>query len=295
MEKLSKEYEQRIAEIQEAHAKERKDNAEQIRRSVSEVSQKYLLQIDQLDPDLTKTSAQGIVNTVNSKNIEPFDSEKFIADNEIEDDTIIIGLSAFQRDYNQYSSVQEPFESIPYKKSAPAYIKAQKSLVDSMGASFGDVIIKFSNDKKELNAQIDSLGNKITSLNGQIDQLKKDNAAEKAQLKADFLKEKAQLAQDYTGIYDGILSSAKAQAVVISAHSKENIRIYVVEAQRGHITEAGVGAEIKAAKSVKGVIKPLEGEPGFYRFESALDKAGNPVDFDFEQIAAGQIVKVSAK
>ena len=110
-----------------------------------------------------------------------------------------------------------------------------------------------------------------------------------------FLEEKAQLASDYVGLYDGILASAKAHAVVISAHDKDNIRIYVVPAQRDHIKETGVGAEIKAAKSVKGIIKPIADEPGFYLFESALDKAGNPVDFDFELITAGQIVKVSAK
>ncbi len=295
MEKLSKEYENRIAALQESYAKERKDNSEQIRRQVSEVSQKYVQQIDQLDPDLTNTSAQGIVNTINAKGLEAFDSAKFIEENEITDDTVVIGLSAFQKDYNQYSTVQEPFESIPYKKSAPSYLKASKGLVDSMGATFEETALKFLGEKQELSTQIDELGNKITSLNGQIDKLKKDNAAEKAQLKADFLEEKNQLAKDYTGIYDGILASAKAQAVVISAHSKENIRIYVIEAQRAHITEAGVGAEIKATKAVKGVIKPIQGEPGFYNFESALDKAGNPVDFDFDLIAAGQIVKVSAK
>ena len=61
------------------------------------------------------------------------------------------------------------------------------------------------------------------------------------------------------------------------------------------ITADGVGAEIKGTKTVKGVIKPIADEPGFYRFESALDKNGNPVDFDFALIAAGQTVKVSAK
>ena len=110
-----------------------------------------------------------------------------------------------------------------------------------------------------------------------------------------FIQEKQQLAADYVDIYDGILASAKALAVVISAHSKDKIRIYVIESQRAHITAAGVGAEIKATKSVKGVIKPIADEPGFYLFESALDKNGNPVDFDFGLVAAGQIVKVSAK
>ena len=295
MEKLSKDYEQRIADIQDTYARERKDNADQIRRSVSEVSQKYLQEIDMLDPDLTATSAQGIVNTVNAKSFEAFDSEKFIEENQIKDESVIIGLTAFQRDYNQFATVQEPFEKIPYKKSAPSYFKASKNIVESMGTVFQDTALKIEGEKQELNSQIASLGNKVTSLNGQIEQLKRDNAAEKAQLKADFLEEKAQLAKDYTGIYDGILASAKAHAVVISAHSKEQIRIYVIESQRGHITEAGVGAEIKASKSVKGVIKPIEGEPGFYYFVNSLDKAGNPVDFDFDLIAAGQIVKVSSK
>ena len=295
MDKLSKEYDARIAALQESYAKERKDNSEQIRRQVSEVSQKYIQQIDQLDPDLTQTSTQGIVNTINAKPTEAFDSEKFIEENSIKDDTIETGLALFQQNYNKYNSVQAPFEEIPYKKSAPAYIKASKNLVDSMGAVFEDTTLKLSAEKQELNTKIDSLKDEITGLNGQIEKIKRDNESEKAALKADFVKQKQQLAADYTGLYDGILASAKASAVVVSAHSKDNIRIYVVPDQRAHITEAGVGAEIKAVKTVKGVIKPIADEPGFYRFESALDKAGNPVDFDFEQIAAGQIVKVSAK
>ena len=43
------------------------------------------------------------------------------------------------------------------------------------------------------------------------------------------------------------------------------------------------------------MIKPIADEPGFYLFENALDKAGNPVDFDFSLIAIGQFVKISAK
>ena len=114
-------------------------------------------------------------------------------------------------------------------------------------------------------------------------------------MRSDFAREKAELAQDYVAVYEGILASAKAQAVVISARSKDNIRIYVIESQRSHITADGVGAEIKGTKTVKGVIKPIADEPGFYRFENALDKNGNPVDFDFDLIATGQTVKVSAK
>ena len=128
-----------------------------------------------------------------------------------------------------------------------------------------------------------------------MNKLRRDTEVEKAALKQEFAQEKAQLAKDYTALYDGILASAKASAVVMSAHSKDKIRIYVVPDARDHITEAGVGAEIKASKSVKGLIKPIADEPGFYWFVNATDKNGNPVDFDFDLIAPGQIVKVSAK
>ena len=299
MDKLAKEYEVRIAELQDSYARERKDNSEQIRRQVSEVSQKYIREIDMLDPDLTKTSAQGIVNTVNAKEAQPFDYEKFVEENGLEDETLVIGLISFQKNYNQFNSVQEPFEKIPYKKSAPSYFKASKNIVENMGSVFEDTALKVAGEKQELNTKVGALEQEVTGLNKQIEKIKRDSENEKAELKksleAKFVEEKAQLASDYVGLYDGILASVKAQAVVVSAHSKESIRIYVVPEQRGHISEAGVGAEIKALKSVKGHIKPIADEPGFYLFESALDKAGNPIDFDFSLVSAGQIVKVSAK
>ena len=288
IEKISKEYEQRIAAIQASYEKERQDNAETIRRSVSEVSKKYLDQIDTLDPDLTNTPYQGVVHTVNANTYEMYNSEAFIEENAIQDDSIVTSLSLFQQDYDKFTSVTAPFTTIPYKKSLPDYVTAARNLVNKMGDTFENTILKYNEEKTALNSQ-------ISSLNSQMAQLRKDNEAEKTAMKADFAAQKAQLASDYISLYDGILASAKASAVVVSAHSKDKIRIYVVPEQRGHITEAGVGAEIKASKSVKGVIKPIADEPGFYWFESALDKAGNPVDFDFDLISAGQIVKVSAK
>ena len=295
IDKVSSNYEKRIAEIQASYEQERKNNAEQIRRSVTEVSQKYLAEINKLDPDLSKSEVQPIVNGINSQYSKMFNSDTIIETNEIEDETIKTQLAQFQESYNQYNQIREPFDSIPYKNSIPSYLGASKKLVDIMGATYEETIVKLAGEKKELNNKISSLNKEISGLNSQMDKLRRDNEAEKQQLKANFLEEKATLAKDYTGLYDGILASAKAHAVVMSAHSKEQIRIYVIPEQRDHITEAGVGAEIKASKSVKGVIKPIEGEPGFYLFQSALDKAGNPVDFDFDLISAGQIVKVSAK
>ncbi len=288
IDKISENYEQRIKEIQDSYAQERQNNADNIRRSVTEVSQKYLQEIETLDPDLTNTSSQGIVHTVNASTYEPFDSEKFVEENGIKDESVIISLTAYQQDYNRYNSVTAPFQTIPYKKSLPDYFTAAQNLVDKMGATFGDSVLKFNKEKVELNSR-------IATLNKQMAQQKADNEAEVAGLKQDFAKQKAELAEDFVQIYDGILASAKASAVVISAHDKEHIRIYIVPAQRDHITENGVGAEIKASKGVKGIVKPIADEPGFYLFGNALDKAGNPVDFDFDLISAGQIVKISAK
>jgi len=295
IDKISGDYEARISEIQEAMELERKNNSEQIRSAVSEVSQKYLNEIAKLDPDLKNDKMAYTVSVLAASETESFDSKKIIEENAIKDESVAQGLKLFQDSYSQYSSVLEPFENIPYKHSLPSYIKASKKLVDNMGQTFGSVSLKLYGEKEELNGKIDNLNNQISGLNSQIAQIKKDNEAEKQKLREEFAQEKAVLAQDYIGLYDGILASAKASAVVVSAHSKDSIRIYIVPDQRDHISQEGVGAEIKASKSIKGIVKPIADEPGFYLFENALDKKGEPIEFDFELISAGQIVKISSK
>ena len=288
MDKLAKRYEDRIAEMQDAMNQERQNNSEQMRKSVQEVSQKYLNQIAELDPDLSGEKSRSLVQSINTQSIQAFTPELYAGEELVKDDVISKGLEQFNEVYGQYTKVRAPMEEIPYKNTMPSYLSASKKLVDNMGQVFKDTSVKFYEQKYELAA-------KINELVAREDRLIKENEAEKAQMRSDFAREKAELAQDYVAVYEGILASAKAQAVVISARDKENIRIYVIESQRSHITADGVGAEIKGSKTVKGVIKPIDDEPGFYRFESALDKNGNPVDFDFSLIATGQTVKVSAK
>ncbi len=288
MDKLAKRYEDRISEMQDAMNQERQNNSEQMRKSVQEVSQKYLNQIAELDPDLSGEKSRSLVQSINTQSIQAFTPELYAGEELVKDDVISKGLEQFNEVYGQYTKVRAPMEEIPYKNTMPSYLSASKKLVDNMGQVFKDTSVKFYEQKYELAA-------KINELVAREDRLIKENEAEKAQMRSDFAREKAELAQDYVAVYEGILASAKAQAVVISARDKENIRIYVIESQRSHITADGVGAEIKGSKTVKGVIKPIDDEPGFYRFESALDKNGNPVDFDFSLIATGQTVKVSAR
>lgn len=288
IDKLSSDYEKRISAIYDAMAEERQSSNEKIRQAVTEVSQEYMKEIALLDPDLRNEKSIGLVNRILVIEQEPFDTDTFLSQNKSDDPEIVSAFNRFADAYKEYLAVQAPFENIPYKNNASSYVAASKKLVTEMGLSFEASSSKLYTQNKNLSAKVNELNNQITTI-------KKENAEEKAQMREAFNAEKAQLANDYINIYDGILASAKASAVIISAHEKENIRIYVIPGQREHITEAGVGAEIKASKSIKGIIKPIEGEPGFYRFESALDKAGNPVDFDFDLVAPGQIVKVSAK
>ena len=288
MDKLAQRYEDRIEEIQESFKQERQNNSEQMRKSVQEVSQKYLNQIAELDPDLRNEKSRSLVQSLNAQAANAFSPELYAGDELVKDDVISKGLEQFNESYAKYVNVRAPMEAIPYENTMPSYLDASKKLVDTMGQTFKDTSLKFYEQKYELAA-------KINELVAREDRLRQENEEEKAQMRKNFAEEKATLAKDYIEVYEGILASAKAQAVVISAHSKENIRIYVIQSQRDHITAEGVGAEIKGTKTVKGVIKPIADEPGFYRFESALDKAGNPIDFDFSLIASGQLVKVSAK
>ena len=288
MDKLAQRYEDRIAEIQESFMQERQNNSEQMRKSVQEVSQKYLKQIAELDPDLRNEKSRSLVQSLNAQAANAFSPELYAGDELVKDDVISKGLEQFNESYAKYVNVRAPMEAIPYENTMPSYLDASKKLVDTMGQTFKDTSLKFYEQKYELAA-------KINELVAREDRLRQENEEEKAQMRKNFAEEKATLAKDYIEVYEGILASAKAQAVVISAHSKENIRIYVIQSQRDHITAEGVGAEIKGTKTVKGIIKPIADEPGFYRFESALDKNGNPVDFDLAHIATGQTVKVSAK
>lgn len=288
MDKLAQRYEDRIAEIQESFMQERQNNSEQMRKSVQEVSQKYLKQIAELDPDLRNEKSRTLVQSLNAQTANAFSPELYAGEELVKDDVISKGLEQFNESYAKYVNVRAPMEAIPYENTMPSYLDASKKLVDTMGQTFKDTSLKFYEQKYELAA-------KINELVAREDRLRQENEEEKAQMRKNFAEEKATLAKDYIEVYEGILASAKAQAVVISAHSKENIRIYVIQSQRDHITAEGVGAEIKGTKTVKGIIKPIADEPGFYRFESALDKNGNPVDFDLAHIATGQTVKVSAK
>lgn len=288
MDKLAQRYEDRIEEIQESFKQERQNNSEQMRKSVQEVSQKYLNQIAELDPDLRNEKSRSLVQSLNAQAANAFSPELYAGDELVKDDVISKGLEQFNESYAKYVNVRAPMEAIPYENTMPSYLDASKKLVDTMGQTFKDTSLKFYEQKYELAA-------KINELVAREDRLRQENEEEKAQMRKNFAEEKATLAKDYIEVYEGILASAKAQAVVISAHSKENIRIYVIQSQRDHITAEGVGAEIKGTKTVKGIIKPIADEPGFYRFESALDKNGNPVDFDLALIATGQTVKVSAK
>lgn len=334
-ERISKEYENRIALLQEEMATERKNNTEQLRRAVTEVSNQYLLEIDKLDPTFKNESEITLVEKLlaeiaaeaqleaekqaaeqeealeseTEEKLEDEDKASFALkafENEklLQDETIAQGLTEYNEIYENYTLLREPIEKIPHKHSVPSYLQAIKKLVDNMGGVFAQTSEKLYGEKDELNKNISALTKDINNLNYQIEKIKKENAAEKEKMEKDFADEKAKLrsefnqekevlASDYVNIYEGILTSAKANAVIISAHSPENIRIYVVPQISEKITETGATAEIKAEKSIKGKIIPIPEEPGFYNFENALDKAGNPIEYDFSTIAPGQIVKVT--
>lgn len=300
--KLAKKYEDRIAQLEETMRVERQNNAEQMRKSLSEVSTKYQQEISLLDPVLSDKKASEIKAGINSAKPEDFNANQYLLENEISDETIANGVAAFQKEYDEYNYMRIPMNAIPYKNSIPSYLEATKGLVNKMGQVFQETTTNLNEEKNQLYDNIDQLNEEITGLNDTIETLHNDitimkasHEQEKILMRRDFEQEKAEAIDLYSSVYDGMLASAKATAFVFSADSIDSIKIYVIPVTRTVIPETGSNVEIRGTKTVKGVIKPIEGEPGYYKFEPGLDKNGEPLEVDYELITAGLLVKVLAK
>ena len=111
--------------------------------------------------------------------------------------------------------------------------------------------------------------------------------------KKKLIRDQAAQKKEFEKCLAGIITSAKAQAAVISAESKNNIRIYVLPSIASLVSASGVPAEIKAAKSIKGSI--VKDSDEYFRFVPASDKNGQPLDFDFSTVTSGLIVKLTIK
>ena len=179
-EKLTKEYEERIAEINNSMEEMRIKNSEEMRNTVLEVTNKYQAEIDTLDPQLNDENANSIIQEVSMYDVENFTGKQMFAESEIDSEEIENAMNAYQNFYDEYDYIDKTVASIPQKKSIPQYVKTSRSLVNAMGKTFYSTTMSLYDETVELNLEIDDLNDEIELREQKIEEknqeIKKINA-----------------------------------------------------------------------------------------------------------------------
>ena len=328
--KLSQQYESQIAELERTIEALRNENNESVYKSVSSVSSKYQAEINGLDPIIVDAGAEEIVTAFrNSKSID-FSA---VSRGPATDDVMISsGFDEYQSSYDDFNYLYSIISSLPQKNTIPLYVAASKNLVNKMGETFSKTTLALEDDKVKLKGKVNNLEGKVDKLNDnyssltdeynsltdeynsltdeyntladEITRIQEEYADELQQTQVKFEQEKQDMQNEFEKAQQtqktefekclaGIITSAKAQAAVISAENKNNIRVYVLPSIAPLIPGAGAPAEIKAVKSIKGSI--VKDSDGYFRFVPATDKNGQLLDFDFSTVTPGLIVKLTIK
>ncbi len=328
--KLSQQYEAQIAELERTIEALRNENNESVYKSVSSVSSKYQAEINGLDPIIEDAEAEEIITQFrNSKSI---DFSSAVRGPSTNDETISSSFDEYQSSYDDFNYLYSIISSLPQKNTIPLYVAASKNLVNKMGETFSKTTLSLEDDKVMLSGKVNSLEGKVNKLNDnysnltdeynsltdeynnltdeynslsdEITRIQEEYADELQQRQVKFEQEKEDMQNEFEKSQEaqkteferciaGIITSAKAQAAVISAENKNNIRVYVLPSIAPLISGAGVPAEIKAAKSIKGSI--VKDSENYFRFVPASDKNGQTIDFDFSTVNPGLIVKLTIK
>ena len=266
IQKISREYEERISELENSMQQLRKKSTEDMRKAVNDVVTLYQARIDVLDPTIHDTKADEIIGSA----YEPTESEKrfnasaAVENNGITDERFVDYLENYQDVYGKYRYLDETVSSIPQENSIPSYVASSRALVEDMGQLFTDTTVSYYEEKNLLEKEI---------------QKKQEEKIIQQEL--------------YENVLDNVMTVAKTNAVVLSASSAEDIQIFVSPKARYLISEEGADAEFKADKTVKGKI--FAKEDGSYVFVQSADKDGNFTEFDISLVLPGLSVKILSK
>lgn len=255
---MTDKYEAKIADLQNSMDKLRVKNQEDIRKSVTEVQEKYQAEIDKLDPVLTDGKAGEIVRSVNAI---PSGGMSLAGTSDVEDEALASAMHVYQKYQTDYEYLNKQIASVPQKNTIPSYVSANRKLVTQMG-------VTFTNTTKDLYRKNIQLQNKIVE--------NKNKDAE---------------------IFTNLLTAAKSNALIYSAESVENIQIFIAERAQ-YLVDAnnGIGAEFYIGKVVvKGRI--YLDEDGVYRFNTGKDVDGNivPLPVELSEVVPGTLVKLINK
>ncbi len=253
---LSDQYERRITDLENTIADNRKTHSNEMRKALTEVSEKLQSEIDALDPVLQDSHAKEIINRPISeirKSVK-FDEHPLFAEGNVTDENLSEKVGEARSLYNDYKYLDKGVQDIPHKNSIGQYVKTNDKLVDQVSGILADTVYEQYLHNVELEAKI----------------------AELEESRFDLL---------YTVMQGAGFSAVIAETPV----SKDEIYIYVRPNARFLVTENGVAAEIPFKKPIKGMVFRTEDD----RFRFEPEKKGDDyVDFDLTALAIGVQVKI---
>lgn len=304
--RLTEQYEQRINELQRTIESLRASNNEDMFNSITSISGKYQAEIDGLDPVIVDATADELIVSSKTAEWEDFDSDSVFEEVELNED-LAEAFEVFQKNYDDYFYLNKSVAAIPQKNTIPSYVEASNVFVNNMSKTFEEATLALQSENDELYEEIDELEEKkkelegsvkelqsnIEDLNVVVEDLKYEVTAEKKKT-SQLETERKALKESYEECILNALNALKYSAMIMSAESKDNIRVYVIPKLLEDITEDSVlNIEIKAGKTIKGTL--LKDENDYFLFEPAVDKQGIPVDFSLDAFYAGLPAKVTVK
>ena len=269
--KIRDQYENRIAELDKKLSDTQQKNSEDMRNAVSNVSQQYLSEIALLDPTLNDSKADSIIAGTKAGSYTDFDATTRMNQRGINSQKLATAMYDYQKIYDDYKYLDNAVAALPQKNSIPSYVSASHKLVNKMSSAFTDTAFSLYNETVQLNG-------KINTLTGELEESKKQIAAQQA---------------FYEQSYESLMALAKTNALLEFATDYDNMRVYVAGKARYLVTDAGVDAEFKADKTVKGKIFRAE-DDSFY-FVVGEDKEGKQFEVNFDSIVPGTPVKILGK
>lgn len=275
--KLTKDYELRLASLENQMTKMRSSHQYELRKNLTAVSEKFQKEIDQLDPVIEDEYADSLLSSPalnNKMALDPAKNHAFSEGN-ISDIELRKLMAEIKQMYLDYKYLDQKVLDIPHRNQIGLYTQADSYLVDLITESLAEEVYGQYKDK--------------VSLMHELDQEKRDHEADVKRLNeemADLEEAKFDL------LYDSMQGAGVSSIVAEKPVSKDEIYIYIRPNARfllGENEAAGCDAEIPFKKPIKGRVEKTE--DGRFRFVPEM-KNGKYVDFDLEALKMGVQVKL---
>ena len=219
-EKLTKKYEDRIAEINNSMEEMRLKNNEEMRRTVMEVTNKYQAEIDTLDPQLNDENANIIIQEVSMYEADNFAGKKLLAEVEIDSEKVKNAVNTYQNLYDEYDYIDKTVASIPQKKSIPQYVKTSRTLVNSMGETFYNTTMALYDETVELNREIEYQNEIIEGKNQEIKKINADFEIERKNITKEYQNELENQQIEYEETLAFLMGVQNTSAIILGLNNK---------------------------------------------------------------------------